>query len=204
MANFEQAYEITMGHEGGYVNDNDDAGGETYKGVARKKNKHWDGWKRVDELKEEGDAFPGNLDDDAVFQEEIRRFYKQRYWDTFWGDDVSDQSIANELFDTGVNMGVGRAVKFLQASLNLLNRNGALYGEIAVDGGFGRNTLNALESYLDKDHPKFLFKLLNLLQGQHYIKIMTKSPVQEKYARGWLQRVDFSKSPTIEFNPHNS
>ncbi len=195
MANFEQAYEITMGHEGGYVNDRDDAGGETYKGVARKMNKGWEGWKRLDELKQEGDAFPENLDEDTIFQEDIRRFYKQRYWDPFWGDDIPNQSIASEMFDTGVNMGVGRAVKFLQKSLNLLNRNGALYRELVVDGAFGGNTLKALEAYLDKDHPKFLFKLMNILQGQHYINYMTKSPKQEKYARGWLNRVEFIKSP---------
>jgi len=34
MANFEQSYAITMGHEGGYDNDPDDVGGETYKGVS--------------------------------------------------------------------------------------------------------------------------------------------------------------------------
>ena len=32
---FLQAFEITLEHEGGYVFDKDDAGGETYKGVAR-------------------------------------------------------------------------------------------------------------------------------------------------------------------------
>ena len=35
MANFEEAYKKTSDFEGGYVNDEDDAGGETYRGIAR-------------------------------------------------------------------------------------------------------------------------------------------------------------------------
>ncbi|KKK46716.1 hypothetical protein LCGC14_3162480, partial [marine sediment metagenome] len=36
MALFTEAYEITLQHEGGYSNDSDDVGGETYKGVSRR------------------------------------------------------------------------------------------------------------------------------------------------------------------------
>jgi len=34
-----------------------------------------------------------------------------------------------------------------------------------------------------------LLKIMNVLQGMHYISYMNKSPVQEKYARGWFGRV---------------
>ena len=44
MANFNQAFKKVMSAEGGYVNDPDDPGGETYKGVARKMNPRWSGW----------------------------------------------------------------------------------------------------------------------------------------------------------------
>ena len=36
MADFNIAFEITMGHEGGYSFDKDDAGGETYRGISRR------------------------------------------------------------------------------------------------------------------------------------------------------------------------
>jgi lysozyme family protein len=35
MADFKQAYQLVLQNEGGYVNDPNDPGGETYKGVAR-------------------------------------------------------------------------------------------------------------------------------------------------------------------------
>jgi lysozyme family protein len=38
MAEFKTAFEVTMKAEGGYVNDPDDPGGETYKGSARARN----------------------------------------------------------------------------------------------------------------------------------------------------------------------
>jgi len=63
-----------------------------------------------------------------------------------------------------------------------------------VDGAFGTNTLNALNSYLAIDNNSFLLKIMNILQGMHYINYMNKSPVQEKYARGWLERVEITKT----------
>ena len=47
MAEFKKAYDKTMGHEGGYVHDPDDAGGETYKGISRRYHPGWEGWKVV-------------------------------------------------------------------------------------------------------------------------------------------------------------
>ena len=36
MANYDQAFQLILQNEGGYVNDPDDPGSETYKGIARK------------------------------------------------------------------------------------------------------------------------------------------------------------------------
>jgi lysozyme family protein len=97
------------------------------------------------------------------------------------------------MFDTGVNMGVSRAAKFLQESINYLNKNEQLYEDIETDGKIGDATLQAL-GFLDEngDIPN-LFKIMNILQGMHYLNYMKESPNQEKYARGWLTRVQFSK-----------
>lgn len=51
MAEFAKAYKKLEVAEGGYVNDPDDAGGETYKGVSRKANPNWIGWIILDDLK---------------------------------------------------------------------------------------------------------------------------------------------------------
>jgi lysozyme family protein len=193
VANFQKAYDTTMGHEGGYAKDADDLGGETYRGIARKFNPAWNGWAKVDKAKRSS-RFPASLDRDADLQADVRAFYKQHYWDKFQGDAIADQAIADELFDSGVNLGIARAVEFLQRGLSVLNRSEKLYGDLVADGLFGPKTLAAMRAYLRSDKPALLLKIMNVLQGMHYIDFMTKSPVQEKYARGWFQRVDIGKA----------
>lgn len=192
MANFEQAFLLTLGHEGGYVFDPDDAGGETYKGVARRYHPGWPGWSTIDQIKQQTDnrqQLNKMLGEADTLQQQIRDFYKQLYWDRFQGDAIDSQPLAEELFDTGVNMGVHRAVRFLQEGLNLLNRNQKSFKDILEDGKSGPGTLAALKKYLAKDPAEHLLKIMNILQGMHYIEYMRKSPTQEKYARGWLKRV---------------
>jgi len=192
MANFLEAYNITLGHEGGYVHDPDDVGGETYNGIARKYNPSWSGWLVIDQLKNEQN-FPQTAYDNASLDACVKDFYKDKYWDVNLLDQYDSQKVANEMFDTGVNMGTGRAGKFLQKALNYLNKNGKLYADITEDGQVGKNTLKALSSCMSYRGDSYIYKILNLLQGNHYLDYMSKSPTQEKYAYGWLKRVDFIK-----------
>ena len=193
MADFKEAFELTLAHEGGYVKDPDDRGGETYKGIARRYNPGWSGWVRIDKAKKQR-GFPQNLKVDPALQTEAAAFYRSHYWDKFQGDNIPVQAIANELFDTAVNLGVARAIEFFQRALNVLNRAGALYDNLVTDGVFGPKSLAALRAYLKKDKPDYLLKILNVLQGMHYIEFMTRSPLQEKFARGWLNRVTIDKT----------
>ncbi len=193
MAIFRQAFDRTLLHEGGYVNDIVDPGGETYKGVARKRHRGWEGWGIIDSLKTDPE-FPDVLDDHDGLQSKVRIFYRENFWNRIGGDLIPDQELANELFDTGVNMGPGQAVKFLQKALNLLNRNGKSYADIKVDRGFGEKTLGALNAFLNFDDSVLLLKVINLQQGAHYLKIMEKKPDQERFARGWLKRVSIDKN----------
>ena len=190
MVDFNKALQKTLKHEGGYVKDPDDAGGETYKGISRRFNPSWAGWSIIDKAKkEQSSGFPKNLDQITKLQTLLAQLYKQLYWDRFWGDSIKDEKLAEKLFDISVNMGVKRAVIFLQEALNLLNRNQKNYQDIVMDGLFGKTTLTVLNKFLEKDKALFLLKIIAILQGMHYIEYMRRSPVQEKYARGWLKRV---------------
>ena len=51
MADFKKALSKILKWEAGYVNDPDDAGGETFAGVSRKNNKNWKGWPIIDKHK---------------------------------------------------------------------------------------------------------------------------------------------------------
>jgi lysozyme family protein len=190
MADFKKAYDITMGNEGFYDNDPSDVGGETYKGIARNYDSSWEGWLIIDDFKHKPN-FPKCIDVN-ILEKSVQKFYKMKYWDVFLGDKVTNQDIANELFDTSVNMGGKDAVTFLQMSLNALNRNQKLYSDLVEDGSMGSISLNAL-ALLPKEDIIVLLKMMNVLQGMHYMNYMRKSPIQEKYARGWFSRVSISK-----------
>jgi lysozyme family protein len=188
MADFQTAYNITMSHEGGYVNDPDDSGGETYAGIARRYHPDWEGWKIIDEIKKTRELQRFEIIDDPRLKHLVGSFYKKKYWDVNYLDHVKDQAIANELFDTGVNMGTGTAAKMLQQSLNLLNRNEREYSDIAEDGAIGNITLNTLSQC---PHKKALLKTLNGFQFMRYYNICRRNPAQEKFMRGWLKRINF-------------
>ncbi len=189
MANFTQAYNLTSAHEGGYVNDAIDRGGETYRGISRVYHSSWNGWSKIDALKKKA-GFPRSLNKDKSLQANVKSFYKKKYWDRFLGDAITDQQVADELYDTGVNMGVRRSVRFLQNGLNLLNRNQKNYSDMVVDGWLGQGTLKILSKYLRLDNnPRVLLKMMNIQQGARYINIMETNSTQERYARGWLKRV---------------
>ena len=118
MANFEIAYKRTCKFEGGYVNDDADSGKETYKGISRTANPKWSGWKIIDSCKKQK-GFPKNLDNDQTLQSLVCQCYKENYWNPIWGDKLSNQEVANDLYDTAVNMGVGMSIKLAQRQFKL-------------------------------------------------------------------------------------
>lgn len=113
MANFDIAYKRTLQFEGGYVNDPKDAGGETYRGISRKNNSKWEGWKIIDSYKKKSN-FPKNLDKDSKLQELVKQCYRDNYWTPCWGDKIRLQKVADDVYDTAVNMGVATSIKLLQ------------------------------------------------------------------------------------------
>jgi lysozyme family protein len=193
MADFDIAYGETAIHEGGYVHDPVDRGGETHCGVSRRFHPDWAGWPRIDRLKREHPQdFVRRINADAELAGMARQLYHERYWKPLLGDQIPDQHVANKLFDTGVHQGVATSIRYLQESLNLLNRDQRDYADTAVDGKMGPASLAALNAFLklEKGRPDYLLKLLNILQALRYVEILRRDPGQQKYTRGWLNRVD--------------
>ena len=193
MADFEIAYGETELREGGYVDDPVDRGGETHRGVTRKFHPNWAGWKIVDQIKlDHPDDFKTWIDANEKLAALAKDLYRKKYWAPIRGDELPSQHIANKVFDTGVNQGVARSVRYLQEGLNLLNRNQTDYADIQVDGKLGKLTLSTMAGFLELENgqPDYLLKALNLLQASFYFDIMRKDSTQERFARGWLNRVD--------------
>lgn len=120
MAKFIDAYKKVLNNEGIYSNDPDDAGGETYKGISRKANPNWDGWISIDAIKKSHPTtFKGILKKTSELEKKVQDLYKDKYWDCFELDDVPNQLVAEQMFDTAVNQGQTAAIKFAQRVLDL-------------------------------------------------------------------------------------
>jgi len=192
MADFKISYNKVMLFEGKYSNDPLDIGGQTYKGISRRFHPSWSGWNIIDSYTTDP-GFPGCLDDDTKLQDLVHLFYKENFWN-IWMGDLFPQVVADEMFDISVNMNHTRAISFLQTALNCLNNNQKFYDDLVVDGSFGNKTFRAMGILFGRGEAGLVVKILNVLQGSHYIEFMKKSPIQEKFARGWFSRVDISKN----------
>lgn len=186
MANFREAFELTIGHEGNYSNDPLDPGGETYRGISRRYWPGWTGWAIIDSYS------VANIPSEGTNHEldlAVRTFYKDHFWNRFEGDKVPHQDIANELFDTGVNMSMSRAIEFLQEALNLCNRDQKYWKDISVDGSWGPITEDTLLQALSRNQGDLVYKLQNVLQAEFYIHKMRTDTSKERWI-GWFNRID--------------
>lgn len=114
MSDFQTAYQLTAINEGGYSNDPTDSGGETYAGISRKNFPHWTGWATVDKYKP---MKQGQYIEDHGLKGLVMMFYEVNFWKPIKGYALESQELANYLYDTAVNMGVGVALQLLKQSL---------------------------------------------------------------------------------------
>ena len=160
--------------EGGFVDHPDDRGGVTNWGITERVARAF--------------GYHGRMQD--MPRSVAKQIYLERYWVQPGFDRVNEfaPSIAEELLDTGVNMGQGVAVRFLQRALNVLNQQGKSYPDVTVDGQLGRMTIAALRAYLGsrgKDAQVVLWKMLNAQQSVRYLELAEANPSQESCQFGW-------------------
>jgi len=162
---FEKAFEEVLDYEGGYSNHEADRGGKTKYGVTK-------------EVAREA-GYEGDMRDLSL--EKAKEIYRENYWQY---ENVPVQ-VGIECFDQAVNMGVFTATKHLQMAVNCFREN-----EIAIDGIMGPNTAAAVNSCKYTDE---LVKIMNILQGERYVKLALNDPSQKVFIRGWIKRVDINK-----------
>jgi len=119
MADYKKAIAKVLLNEGGYVNDPDDAGGETYKGISRVYWPKWSGWAIIDICKKDGKNFPKNCYTNPTLSDLVTGFYKLNFWDKVGGDGIRDQSIADILVDAAVLEGTAAGIKRAQEIVGL-------------------------------------------------------------------------------------
>ena len=88
---FDDAFDRVISHEGGYVRNPKDPGGETQWGISKR-------------------AYP-HLDIAALTREQAKAIYKRDYWDTL---PPLPSPVKYQVFDFAVNSGRGTAIRALQ------------------------------------------------------------------------------------------
>ena len=181
MAIFNSAFQITMGNEGGYANNPADSGGETYKGIAKNYWPNWEGWPAVDQaISTHPQKINTTLAANNELQIQVQAFYKQNFWDTISLDHLNGQQLANQLFDTAVNMGVGIATRTLQQAVNNI-----IPGKLTVDGRIGPETLDAVNGLPQEE----VYNQVIALRKQRYINILQQHPAMAQFRNSWLSRL---------------
>jgi len=154
VANFENAIDKILVNEGGYVNDPTDRGGETKFGISKR-------------------AYP-HIDIKNLTTQGAKDIYKKDYWDKVKGDDIADDLVAYEVFDTAVNMGVRTSSKLLQMVVGS-----------HPDGVIGSKTLEKINA-MDVELLVSKFRLTKIAR---YMYLVKRRPANKKYLAGWINRV---------------
>lgn len=149
MNTFDRCAKFVLDHEGGLVNDPNDPGGRTKYGISQR-------------------AYP-RLDIESLTQGEAVEIYRHDYWHRIHGEELPPP-VALVLFDTAVNSGPARAIKFLQEALGLI-----------VDGVYGRQTAMGVASMAaDRLATEILIRRQVFLA-----RLMNFSA----YGHGWTRRI---------------
>lgn len=158
----ETALPLVLKYEGGYVNDPDDKGGATNKGVTQKV---YDLYRKSNKLELQSVRY--------ITNKEIEDIYYNEYWVAGKCNDLPNK-LAIAHFDTCVNSGLKRGAKTLQRAIGVVD-----------DGIIGNQTLATVKKYSETILVnKYLDERVRFLNI-----IVEKNPVQGKFLNGWLNRV---------------
>lgn len=95
---FDDACDRVLGHEGGYVLDEHDPGGETHWGISKR-------------------SYP-DVNIAKLTKCEAQAIYRRDFWDLLGGTELPD-GVAYQLFDFAVNSGIATAIRGLQRAVGV-------------------------------------------------------------------------------------
>ena len=155
--------------EGGFVNDPDDLGGATNKGITIGTFGEY--------RKRKGLPPPTVQDVKNLSDKDWYEIFKTMYWDRWKADEIKSQSVADILVDWVWASGV-HGIKRPQRILG-----------VSPDGIVGSKTIAALNAA----DPKKLFDAIKADRAKFIDEICKARPKNEKYRRGWMNRINAIK-----------
>ncbi len=174
---FKKMFDISMKFEkgnliNGYVNDKDDAGGETVYGITRKNFPKLKVWASLDKLNGVVAKRGYKIPQDEM--EEIENVYFKNFYQKANIEAFEDSALAMQIFDFSINSGISRAVKTLQSMMH-----------ITVDGICGMQTVTTANIR----HAKSVREDYRKARIAYYNGISTKGN-NKKYLKGWIKRAE--------------
>jgi lysozyme family protein len=160
---FEPALAFVLRWEGGLVDNPADPGGRTNQGVTQKV---YDAWRQ-----QQGEQ---PRDVKLIEAAEVATIYRSGYWTPACCDGLA-APLALAEFDTAVNMGVKRAIRFLQTAV-----------KSTVDGNFGPDTQRAIAAC---DAGDALVGYCNARES-YYKQLVAQNAQLSVFLKGWLNRLD--------------
>lgn len=168
MADFEKSIPHILKWEGGYVWHPADPGGETNMGITDRLDGKVDGMIDLDGDKE------GDVSVKDLTIEQAKHVYKNRFWVAMRGDEINDQSVADIMLDSFVNMGYN--------GLKIVQREAG----VTSDGVIGPKSLYAINHAA----PRVLFEQIKDARKSYYIRLAERKERMKVFLKGWLNRVD--------------
>lgn len=156
--------------EGGYANIKGDAGGETYRGIARNFWPKWDGWKLVDSHKP---LRPGQILACQPLEDKVYDFYDANFYAPLKVDKIESSLMAAHVFCYGVHAGTITSAKLLQRSVNNVTKAG-----IAEDGKIGAITLSHVNGSKADDIER------------EYVGAISRKYATSKFAKAFQSRLN--------------
>ena len=170
MADFAIAINIVLKNEGGYVNDKDDAGGATNFGLSLRFLKTiYPSW-TAENVK-------------RLTQSAAMQIYKTEFWNKGRYGEISNQRVANYVFDCAVNHGIKQSNKFLQRAIMAID---SYPSAVKDDGVLGVVTLARANS-AEVDNLA-LWCCMKAIRADFFRAIVRRDSTQEKFLNGWLKR----------------
>ena len=166
MADVNKLVPFILRWEGGFVNDPDDLGGATNKGVTIATYEAY--------CKKKGYPKPTVERLKNLTQEEWTEILKTMYWDRWKADEIKSQSVANILVDWVWASGV-HGIKIPQELAGVI-----------PDGIVGPKTISAINS----KNPRELFDRIKIARFYFIEEICRKRPANNKFKRGWMNRIN--------------
>lgn len=156
--NLANILKLSTNNEGGFVNHPKDPGGATNHGIT------------IATLQAYRKRPTSVADVRALTLAEANAIYEANYWKPIWGDQLP-AGLDYAMFDFGINSGVSRAVKTLQA----------LLPGIAVDGVMGPKTIAAVAAF---DPADLIRKLCDAR-----LAFVKRLNTFSTFGRGWTYRI---------------